>query len=240
MIELGLGLLSIGRPWGEPAKPPPPEDAALALLERAASLGIRFFDTAPAYGASEVVLGRFLRSSGAQVVVSTKMGEEWDPATGASSVDHGYDALRRSIDRSLERLQRIDVLQVHKATAGNLASHDVARAIEYAMSCGVQSFGASVSDLDAAGAALRAPWCTHLQFPFNRAATHLAPVFDLAAARPVKLLVNRPFAMGRLAAGSDAFRFILERKFTGVILTGTGSADHLGQNCEAFRKALGG
>jgi aryl-alcohol dehydrogenase-like predicted oxidoreductase len=236
MVELGLGLVSIGRPWGVRQEPPPPEGEALRLLEKAVSLGIRFFDTAPAYGESEAILGRFLRRTRASVFVSTKMGEAWDPATRVSSTDHGYDALRRSIDRSLERLGRIDLLQVHKATADNLASGDVARAIEYAANCGVQSFGASVSDVAAAHAAMRAPWCTHLQFPFNRASLHLESIFDAARGRPVRLIVNRPFAMGRLVTGSDAFRFILERRFQGVILTGTRSVEHLVENHEAFTR----
>ncbi|MGH8733641.1 MAG: aldo/keto reductase, partial [Burkholderiales bacterium] len=131
MIELGLGLLSIGRPWGARGESPPSESEALALLQKAASLGIGFFDTAPAYGASEAILGRFLRHDD-RAFVATKMGEWWNAASGASTVDHRYESLKRSIDRSLELLGRIDLLQVHKATAENLQSADVARAIEYA------------------------------------------------------------------------------------------------------------
>ena len=37
MIELGLGLLSIGRPWGTRGEPPPSEAGALALLENHAA-----------------------------------------------------------------------------------------------------------------------------------------------------------------------------------------------------------
>ena len=234
MVELGLGLLSIGRPWGEQREPPPPQGDALNLLERAVALGIRFFDTAPAYGESEASLGRFVRRVDRPVFVCTKMGENWDAARGASSVDHSYDGLARSIDRSLERLGRIDLLQVHKATAENVASADVARAVEYAQSCGVASFGASVSDLAAATAASREPWCTYLQFPFNRASTGLAPIFELAPARRLKLIINRPFAMGRLPAQREAFAFVLERQFDGVVLTGTKSIAHLMANHAAF------
>jgi aryl-alcohol dehydrogenase-like predicted oxidoreductase len=32
----------------------------------------------------------------------------------------------------------------------------------------------------------------------------------------------------------DAFRFILEKSFQGVILTGTTSPEHLKENCRAF------
>jgi hypothetical protein len=101
MVELGLGLISIGRPWGHRREPPPPEAQALALLEAAVSLGVRFFDTAPAYGTSETILGRFLSRLGAArepLFIGTKMGESWDAAGNASTVDHRYASLKASID----------------------------------------------------------------------------------------------------------------------------------------------
>jgi aryl-alcohol dehydrogenase-like predicted oxidoreductase len=57
------------------------------------------------------------------------------------------------------------------------------------------------------------------------------------------IAVNRPFAMGAMVrAGADkrdAFRFILERSFQGVILTGTTSPAHLRENWRAFQEACG-
>jgi aryl-alcohol dehydrogenase-like predicted oxidoreductase len=237
MVELGLGLISIGRPWGHRGELPPSHDQALALLEAAVSLGIRFFDTAPAYGASEALLGRFVSRIGAareRLSVATKMGESWDAASGASTVDHSYPALKASIDASLERLGRIDLLQVHKSTAQNLVSPDVARAVEYARSCGIRQFGASVSDLAAAKAATRSDWCSWLQFPFNRANTALADIFPLARAKAMKAIINRPLAMGQIDATEEAFAFVRNQDFSGVVLTGTKSIAHLRANYSAF------
>ena len=59
-VQLGLGLISIGRTWGARPVPVPGEAEALAFLEGAYELGIRLFDTSPSYGDSEVKLGRFL------------------------------------------------------------------------------------------------------------------------------------------------------------------------------------
>jgi aryl-alcohol dehydrogenase-like predicted oxidoreductase len=235
MVELGLGLLSNGRPWGHRRESPPTESDALALLEQAVSLGIRVFDTAPAYGASEAILGRFLRRN-YRAFVATKMGERWDAASGASTVDHRYESLKRSIDRSLELLGRIDLLQVHKATAENLHSADVARAVEYARGCGIAQFGASVADLAAAEAASKTGWCSHLQFPFSRANTALAPIFPLARQSGMKLVINRPLAMGQIPAASEAFGFIRSQDFSGVVLTGTKSIAHLIENHAAFSR----
>lgn len=237
MNELGLGLLSVGRPWGQRREPPPPEAAAFALLETAVSLGMRCFDTAPAYGASEAILGRFLSRLGTardSLFISTKMGESWDAGTDTSSVDHRHGALKASIDASLECLGRIDLLQLHKSNAQALLSPDVARAVEYARSCGIRQFGASVSDLAAAEAATRTAWCSYLQFPFNRTHTALADIFPLARKKGMKLLINRPLAMGAIAASPEAFAFVRAQDFSGVVLTGTKSVPHLRENYAAF------
>ena len=64
-VQLGLGLIGIGKPWGHAPAPVPSEPEAIALLESAFAVGIRYFDTAPSYGdgVSEQRLGRFLKSS---------------------------------------------------------------------------------------------------------------------------------------------------------------------------------
>ena len=201
------------------------------------SLGIRFYDTAPAYGTSEAILGRFLSQLGPArdaVFISTKMGESWDAATGASTVDHSYGALKASIDTSLGRLGRIELLQIHKSSAENLVSADLGRAIEYARRCGVRQFGASVSDTAAAVAAVESEWCSYLQFPFNMANTALAGIFPLARAKSIRVIINRPFAMGAIGASTEAFDFIRKQDFRGVILTGTKSVAHLRENHAAF------
>ena len=58
-IELGCGLIAIGRPWGTTAEVPS-EAEAIDFLQFAYDSGIRFFDTAPSYGLSEERLGHFL------------------------------------------------------------------------------------------------------------------------------------------------------------------------------------
>ncbi len=60
MLQLGLGLIGIGRPWGN-KQTIPAEDASIALIHGAIEQGITFFDTAPAYGESEEILGKPLR-----------------------------------------------------------------------------------------------------------------------------------------------------------------------------------
>src|SRR5687767_4767117 len=126
-VALGLGLVSLGRRWGfRPGEPPPPEEGR-ALLHHALARGIRFFDTAPAYGASEIILGDFLREIGARrdaLTIASKMGEHWIDATKSTREDHSFAALRDSVDESLRRLGRIDIMQIHKAMLSNILSDD--------------------------------------------------------------------------------------------------------------------
>jgi aryl-alcohol dehydrogenase-like predicted oxidoreductase len=252
VVEFGLGLISLGRPWGHASRSVPSASEADNFLRSALAMGVRVFDTAPSYGDSESRLGRFLASldpgmlSG--LTIADKCGEHWDPDRGEPYLDHSYDALCRSIDRTLERLPRVDLFQVHRATAALLRSHGVRSALEYARSRGVHALGASVSDLEAARAAAESDLYTHLQFPFNLASRHLEEAFDLAQRCGKQVLVNRPFHMGSQLYGGDgeltgrealveSYRFILCRPFTGFILTGTCDAEHLGQDLDAFREA---
>lgn len=238
-MQLGLGLVGLGKPWGVVPHDIPSEAEARALLEFAYELGIRYFDTAPSYGdgVSEERLGRFVRGL-SDVVVATKFGEHWNAAANEPYADHSYDALRRSLDRSVERLGRVDVLHLHKTTPAALASADVARAWDYAESLGIVRLGPSVSDPDSAALAIADPRYTVMQLPHNSARPAFGPAIDAAAARGMWIAVNRPFAMGALAADkAAAFDFVLARRFTGVVLTGTTSREHLAENYAAFMKS---
>lgn len=241
-VSLGLGLLSIGRQWGVNAVPPPNDDVAGRLIDAAFAAGIGFFDTAPAYARSEEIFGQALRTHPcppAGVIIATKAGEHWNARKGTSYVDHGFDALTGSIERSLKHLGRIDLLQIHKASADNVTSLAVLKALDYAEAAGITAFGASVSDLDAARAVCRSGRYGHIQFPFNRQHDALLPVFDMAAEHGLRVIVNRPFAMGALSAAPvDQFRFILRHlSGDGIILTGTSSMAHLADNLASFAAA---
>jgi aryl-alcohol dehydrogenase-like predicted oxidoreductase len=244
-VQLGLGLIGIGKPWGVVPNAVPAERDALDLLAFAFDLGIRYFDTAPSYGdgVSEERLGRFLKSLSPaerqRVTAATKFGEHWNAATNEPYADHSFAALCRSLELSLARLGRIDVLQLHKTTPQALAADSVARAWDFAESLGIPKLGPSVSDLESARLAIADPRFEMMQLPFNVSYPVLAPAIDEASARDMWIAVNRPFAMGAIASDKQAaFRFVLDRKFTGVVLTGSTSRQHLRENWDAFHSSL--
>jgi D-threo-aldose 1-dehydrogenase len=124
MIELprlGLGTAPIGGLY-EAVE----DETARAVIDRAWELGIRYFDTAPRYGAglAELRLGRALsgRPRG-EYLVSTKVGRLLRPGRslwgGAPQLvdyfDFSQDATLRSLEESLGRLglDSVDIAFVH-------------------------------------------------------------------------------------------------------------------------------
>jgi aryl-alcohol dehydrogenase-like predicted oxidoreductase len=246
-VQLGLGLIGIGRPWGLVQPEVPDEKDVFGLLEWAVSMGIRHFDTAPSYGTSEPRLGAFLKSlnpgTRKEIVVATKFGEHWDDGAGAPFADHSYDALVRSLELSLKRLGRIDILQLHLPTPQVLRSGDLARAWEFASSCGIKVLGASVKEPVSAHIVLEDPRYSVVQVPYNLQNSSLGEFIEEATDRDYMVVVNRPYAMGELLGEdgglnkAEAFAFILRRRFRGVVLTGTKSVTHLIENIRAFEEA---
>lgn len=87
----------------------------MAMLQACWEHGLRYFDTAPLYGESEAMLGRFLADAPrAGEVVSTKVGRLPAPA-GERRFAFDRDEVLRSVERSLAclRRDRIDIVAVH-------------------------------------------------------------------------------------------------------------------------------
>jgi D-threo-aldose 1-dehydrogenase len=126
MAALGRGGLQVG-PYGFGSAAlgglyeAVDEQQAHECLEAAWAAGLRYFDTAPHYGAglSERRVGQFLASKpSAEWVLSTKVGRIIERVSPADALSEGFageeasrrvfdfsrDGIRRSLDASLERL----------------------------------------------------------------------------------------------------------------------------------------
>lgn len=250
-LQLGCGLIRIGRPWGVNEKPVPTESEARDFLEYAFNLGIRFFDTAPSYGSSEKRLGAFLKSLTTEqrksVTVATKFSEHWDDTKNEPYVDYDLDALKDSIDNSFSLLESIDIIQLHKATPDNVSDSNVIKAFEYASSCGVVEWGVSVSNVESGRATLNNNRFKVIQLPYNQERTELLPIIKKTVELKRNILFNRPLAMGgvvndkaglKLSAIKDAYKLICKTGATGYILTGTATTNHLKENYTIFKEIL--
>lgn len=99
--RLGFGCYGLGGAYGKNLSPA----KAIQLIQLAYDLGVRFFDTADAYG-SEEILGRSLRPFRNEVAIATKVG-----AAGGL----GRKQIVASCEASLKRLgvDWLDLYQIH-------------------------------------------------------------------------------------------------------------------------------
>jgi aryl-alcohol dehydrogenase-like predicted oxidoreductase len=110
VTQVGLGCDNFGDPLGE--------DESCDIVRRALDLGVRFFDTADAYGdgLSEEFLGKALTGVPRdEVVIATKFGSALGgpiASPGGASPDY----IHRAVDGSLRRLSidYIDLYQLHE------------------------------------------------------------------------------------------------------------------------------
>jgi aryl-alcohol dehydrogenase-like predicted oxidoreductase len=136
------------------------EEQALRLLDHARRLGLRRFDTANTYGggASEQMLGKWLRSQGASFVrgaqIATKVGNPHGCPPGETPLSRTQIA--RHLDRSLRRLgvERIDLYYVHefdRVTPLEETLEAMARAVDAGKIARFGVSNASLADLEAIG-----------------------------------------------------------------------------------------
>lgn len=234
-MELGLGTIGLGRPWPVPEILVPPMEDVSRLLTTAIDVGIRLIDTAPAYGLSEMRLGRVVRQLPHAVrdrlIICTKIGESWSAEHG-STVDHSLEARCISVDHSLELLGRIDLLQIHKCTVDVLRDEElVSWLVDLRASGAVGAIGASISDAAALAMLLDFGVFDAVQFPANWERPELLAMFTEHPASIVPLL-NRPFGSGSITPGPEALAWLRERLHQGYVLSGTTSPHHLLQNLE--------
>ncbi|WP_153463953.1 aldo/keto reductase [Sediminibacillus terrae] len=123
--KVGLGTAPLGNMFREV-----PEEEAQTTIQTAWDQGVRYFDTAPFYGAglAEMRVGEVLsKYDRDDYVISTKVGryvlDEKEDKEGLFEyardnkviTDYSEDATKRSIEQSLERLKtdRLDMVFVH-------------------------------------------------------------------------------------------------------------------------------
>jgi aryl-alcohol dehydrogenase-like predicted oxidoreductase len=108
--EVGFGCMSLSTN----------QSSASALLHQALDHGITFFDMADLYqkGENEVVVGQALKGQRAQVVLATKVGNQWRPDGSGWDWNPTKDYILQVVEQSLRRLQTdyLDLYQLHGGT----------------------------------------------------------------------------------------------------------------------------
>jgi aryl-alcohol dehydrogenase-like predicted oxidoreductase len=90
------------------------------ILHQAIASGINYFDTADLYdkGANEELIGRALKQKRDQIILATKVGNQWRSDGSGWDWNPRKDYILKSIEGSLKRLQtdHIDLYQLHGGT----------------------------------------------------------------------------------------------------------------------------
>ncbi|HUB02773.1 MAG TPA: aldo/keto reductase [Terriglobales bacterium] len=142
--ELGLGCMGLSFGLG----PAVDKQTGISLIRAAVERGVTFFDTAEAYGpfANEELVGEALAPFREKVVIATKFGFKFDPATGKQiGVDSRPEHIKQVADASLKRLRTdvIDLFYQHRVDP-DVPIEDVAGAVKDLIQQGkVKHFGLS-------------------------------------------------------------------------------------------------
>ncbi len=195
-----LPVFGLGGAGQTPLSEPGAEPEAVALIQRALELGIRYFDTAASYGPSEDYLGKVLPANREQVFLASKTDQR------------DRDGAWRELERSLKRLKTnyLDLWQLHHvATDQDLdrifAQAGAIQALEEAKQQKLVRFGGITGHHEPAVIAeglRRYPFHTTL-VPLNAADKHhprpFAPiVLPLAQQKNVGVIAMKVPAYGRL------------------------------------------
>ncbi|SEO03135.1 Predicted oxidoreductase [bacterium A37T11] len=90
------------------------------LLRKAVDHGIRFFDTADLYdkGINELQVGTALKEVRKNVILATKVGNQWRPDGSGWDWNPRKDYILKAVEQSLKRLKTdyIDLYQLHGGT----------------------------------------------------------------------------------------------------------------------------
>lgn len=210
--RLCLGTAQLGMDYGinnRTGRPGPEESRA--IVRTAVAAGITAFDTAPAYGDSERVLGRCLAEwPGERVIVSKVPPIDWTPGPEAAAL-----AIRRGIESSLRNLgvPRLGICLFHRFE--DLMAQDGAAlaALDAISDEGlIGKIGCSIYTPGQAEACLRLSGCEVIQAPFNLADKRLLDVdlFRRAKAAGKFIFARSVYLQGlffsrELPAGLDGF-----------------------------------
>jgi aryl-alcohol dehydrogenase-like predicted oxidoreductase len=246
--QIGLGTVKFGRNQQVhyPAGFELPTDAViLDLLNRAQALGINLLDTAPAYGSSEERLGKLLKGQRDQWVLATKAGEEF--IDGASHYDFKPETLRRSVERSLQRLHTdyLDIVLVHSnGEDKKIIEEDEAllTLADLKKSGKIRAFGISTKTVE--GGLLALQHADVVMVMHNPIYTAEQAVIAKAHEMNKGIFIKKAFASGHLqkipAADpvKEAMHFILQEPGVTSIILGTLNHAHLQYNVQCVNEMV--
>lgn len=195
--EIGLGTWQLGADWGDVN-----DATAEKVLATAIDSGVTFFDTADCYGEglSEERLGKFFKTSSAEVFIATKLGRF--PKPGGTE-NFSMEQFRLHTENSLKRLglDCLDLTQVHCPPTELIKQGEMFDWLRTLKKEGkIKEFGLSVESMEEAEFCLQQEGLSSLQIIFNVLRQKpIDTIFDLALQKKVALIIRLPLASGLLS-----------------------------------------
>lgn len=242
--RIGFGAMRL---TGQPGNfgPYPDWEGGKTLLRRAVELGVRFFDTALAYGPrhNEALVADALHPYADGIVVATKGGIDKRSPTELVR-DASPATLARQVDEALARLrvERIDLFQLHRVDPA-VPIEDSVAALEAARRAGkVRHIGVSNVTREELDRALAVAPVVSVQNRLNSEERESDALVDYTAGKGIAFIPYGPLGAHPMQHGARlepaaALRWLLARSPNIVVIPGTTSAAHLEENLRALADA---
>jgi pyridoxine 4-dehydrogenase len=259
IYRLGFGAMRITGPgiWGDP----PDRDRAIAVLREAVELGVDFIDTADSYGpfVSEDLIREAIHTGGTDpygdVVIATKGGltrhgpDEW-------RVVGRPEYLRQCVLMSMRRLRvdRIDLWQLHRIDPAVPEDEQFGVIKEMQDEGLIRHVGLSEVSVEELQRAQRTLEIVSVQNLFHAGERQSEALLDHCTEEGIGFIPWFPLGRGDLTAADGplatiaerhgctpsqvALAWLLQRSPVMLPIPGTGSPEHLHENCAAAQVHL--
>ncbi len=236
---LGLGTVKFGR--NTEVKYPsafsiPDDNEVINILNCAGDCGINLIDTAPAYGNSEERLGKLLKKTHHSWIISTKVGEIFDPLTGQSSYNFTSEFIQQSIENSLRQLQleQLDIVLIHSnGEDETIIKHEGAlETLNHLKNKGlIRATGMSTKTIK--GGFLAIDQSDIAMVTHNLEYQGEQDVIEYADKKNKNIFIKKGFASGHSAKNNvaDSFRCIFKNDGVNSVILGSINTDHIKENC---------
>lgn len=250
VYRLGFGTMQLTGTgvWGEP----PDRREALAVLRRAADLGITLFDTADSYGpeVAERLIAEALHPYANELVIATKAGFQ-RPGPGRWVEDGRPEHLKEACEGSLHRLRldRIDLFQLHRIDPKVPVEDQIGALLDLQSEGKIRHIGLSEVTVEQIETVRRMATVVTVQNRYNLTDRKSEDVLDYCTREEVGFLPWFPLATGKLAQPGGslervakrlgaqpaqvALAWLLEKSPVMLPIPGTSNIKHLEENTAA-------
>ena len=203
-----------------------------ALVEKLASMGINYIDTARGYTVSEEFLGEALVGKREKFVLATK------------SMARTKEAMAKDVETSLKNLKTdyIDLYQIHNASVSDLdavaAPGGALEALREAKDAGkIGHIGLTAHSIEAFEKGITLDWVETIMFPYNLVETHGEGLIEKCREKDIGFIAMKPLAGGALEDAGLAIRYILRNDAVSVVIPGMYAEKEIDQNAAACENA---